>query len=395
MIDPNLRELLDLAVRWIHVIAGIMWIGNSLLFNWLDRNLQQPREGAELGRIWLIHSGGFYHVEKTLLRGQSLPAPLHWFKWQAYTTWLSGALLLGIVYYSAGGALLINPSASGLSTAGAIALSAALIALAWPVYDLLWRSPLGRSRISGLFALAVIVAIAFALTRVFSGRAAFLHVGAILGTLMAGNVAMLIMPSQRQLVGSFDAGKGVDTALANRAKARSIHNNYLVFPVIALMLSSHFPGIYGHPYAWALVGVLLVAGAGVRHFLNIRYTEPRWRWGLAATATLSLAVLYFAPATPERVQRVRSASAEVPSFADVRSIIDRRCSVCHSAYPADRTFGAAPAGVAFDSPEQIRVLADRILNRAVITRTMPPANKTSITDSERELLRLWIEGGRR
>jgi uncharacterized membrane protein len=396
LIDPDVRQLLDLVVRWIHVIAAIMWIGNSLLFNWLDRNLQQPRAGAELGRIWLIHSGGFYHVEKTLLKGQTLPAPMHWFKWQAYTTWLTGALLLVIVYYGAGGALLLNPEATGLSAAGAMALSAGLIVLAWPVYDVLWRSPLGRSRISGIFGLALIVALAFALTRVFSGRAAFLHVGAILGTLMAGNVAMLIMPAQRQLVGSFAAAQGIDTALADRAKARSIHNNYFVFPVIALMLSAHFPGIYGQQYAWALIGVLVMGGAGVRHFLNIRNTEPRWRWGLAATAGTAVAVLYLATSRPEPEAPLRVAGARAPSFADVRSIIDRRCTACHSAHPSDRTFGAAPAGVAFDSPEQIRALSDRILNRAVTTRTMPPANKTSITDAEREMLRVWVvEGGGR
>jgi uncharacterized membrane protein len=393
--DPNVRQLLDLVVRWIHVIAGIMWVGNSLLFNWLDRNLQQPREGAELGRIWLIHSGGFYHVEKTLLKGQSLPVPMHWFKWQAYTTWLTGALLLVIVYYGAGGALLLHPEARGLSGAGAIALSAALIAFAWPVYDLLWRSPLGRSRISGILGLALIVAVAFVLTRVFSGRAAFLHVGAMLGTLMAGNVAMLIMPSQRQLVASHAAGQGVDQALANRAKTRSIHNNYFVFPVIALMLSAHFPAIYGHQYAWALIGVLIVGGAGVRHFMNIRFTEPRWRWGLAATAAVAVATLLFAIATPGKLAPVRTSGGAAPSFADVRSIIDRRCTACHSAHPSDRTFGAAPGGATFDSPEQIRALADRIMNRAVATRTMPPANKTAITDAERQMLRLWIEGGAR
>jgi uncharacterized membrane protein len=323
-----------------------------------------------------------------------MPVPMHWFKWQAYTTWLTGALLLVIVYYSAGGALLIPPDARGLSAPGAIALGAALIALAWPVYDLLWRSPLGRSRISAIFGLALIMAIAFALTRVFSGRAAFLHVGAMLGTLMAGNVAMLIMPSQRQLVAAVDAGQGVDPALSNRAKARSIHNNYLTFPVIILMLSSHFPGIYGQQHAWALIGVLVVAGAGVRHFLNIRFTEPRWGWGLAATVAAALAVLYWATAAPGTAPGATAVDRDDPiSFAEARSIIDRRCTACHSAHPADRTFGVAPAGVAFDSPEQIRALTDRILNRAVTTRTMPPANKTFITEAERQALRRWIEGG--
>ncbi len=396
MIDPGVRELLDLVARWIHVIAGTMWIGNSLLFNWLDRNLRQAGEGAELGRIWLLHSGGFYRVEKTLLTGQRLPVPLHWFKWQAYTTWLTGALLLGIVYYAAGGALLLEPGVRGVSAGGAIAISATLIVLAWPVYELLWRSPVSRSRISGIFGLALIIAIAFVLTRVFSGRAMFLHVGAMLGTIMAGNVAMNIMPAQRQLVAAVSAGQGVDEQLSNRAKRRSIHNNYLTFPVIILMLSSHFPGVYGPEYAWALLGVLLVTGAGVRHFLNIRFTEPRWGWGLGVTAAAALAVLYFATAASNPAQGVRIiGTGESVSFADARSVIDRRCTVCHSAHPADRTFGVAPGGVAFDSPEQIRAHADRILNRAVTTRTMPLGNKTSMTDAERELLRRWIENGAR
>jgi uncharacterized membrane protein len=395
MIDPGVRELLDVVARWVHVIAGIMWIGNSLLFNWLDRNLREPGEGAELGRIWLLHSGGFYRVEKTMLTGQRLPVPLHWFKWQAYTTWLSGALLLAIVYYAAGGALLLEPGVRGVSGGGAIAISAALILLAWPTYELLWRSPIGRSRVSGLFGVALIVGIAFLLARVFSGRPMFLHVGAMLGTVMAGNVVMNIMPSQRQLVAAVNAGAGVDPQLSNRAKTRSIHNNYLTFPVLVLMVSSHFPGVYGHRYAWALLGVLLVTGAAVRHFLNIRFVEPRWRWGLAATTAAALVVLYFATARWNSSPRRSPGVNESVSFADARSVIDRRCAACHSAHPADRTFGIPAGGVAFDSPEQIRARADRILNRAVITRTMPLGNTTGITDEEREILRAWIEGGAR
>ena len=392
MIDPGVRELLDVVVRWVHVIAGILWIGNSMLWNWIDRNLEKPAEGSPaIGRIWLLHSGAFYHMEKTLvLPGGRLPEPLHWFKWQAYTTWLSGALLLAVVYYSTGGALLLAGDAA-ISGGTAILIGAGLILLAWPLYDLIWRLPVLRHPFaSGLFAIAAIPGIAYALLQVFSGRATFLHVGALLGTIMAGNVFMRIMPAQRQMVSAVAAGGSADPALAAAAKRRSIHNNYLTFPVIVLMVSSHFPGLYGHPYNWLLLGVLVLAGAGVRHFMNIRFTEPRWRLGLAGVVITAIAILYGALTWHPKQHTAALPAGEV-TFADAQRIIDRRCAACHSATPSDRTFGVAPAGVNFDSPARIQELAPRILQRAVRDKTMPPANKTGITDAEREMLGRWIE----
>lgn len=394
MIDSGIREVLDLAVRWLHVIAGILWIGNSMLWNWIDRNLEKPADpnDGSIGRIWLLHSGAFYYMEKTLLRGKDLPKPLHWFKWQAYTTWMSGAALLVIVYYLGGAALLVRGD-SGIHPHTAIAISAGLILLSWPVYDLLWRSPIGRSRVaSGLFGLGALMGIGYGLTQVFSARAAFLQIGAMMATIMAGNVFRIIMPSQRQLVAAVAAREDTVPALAARAKARSIHNNYLTFPVIVLMVSSHFPAIYGNRWNWLLLGVLIVAGAGVRHFMNIRFTEPRWRIGLATTVIATLVVLTIAT----RPQRSSASSKGAPvSFADARSVVDRRCAACHSSNPSDDVFRTAPLGVKFDTPEEIRAMAPRILQRAVRDRTMPLGNKTKITDEEREVLRLWIESGAR
>jgi len=378
-----MREIFDLIFRWIHVIAGIMWIGNSMLWNWIDRNLETPADldRSSIGKIWLLHSGAFYHMEKTLDPPGGLPKALHWFKWQSYITWLSGAALLAIVYYLTGGVLLVSASTS-LDPRVAIAISVALILLAWPVYNML--------RFNVVTGCLAIVALTFGLTRIFSGRAAFLHVGAMLATMMAGNVFMIIMPAQRAMIAKFEGrGQGVIPELAGRAKTRSIHNNYLTFPVIVLMLSSHFPLLYGNKFNWLLLGVLVVCGASIRHFMNIRFTYAHWKAGLAATIVAGLAVLLL-------VTRTRSEAAGTRrdvSFAEARSIIDRRCAACHSSHPADNVFTTAPLGVKFDTPNQIAAMAPRIYQRAVLDKTMPFANKTKITDEERAVLGAWFKAG--
>ncbi|HEX2091930.1 MAG TPA: urate hydroxylase PuuD [Longimicrobiaceae bacterium] len=395
--DAGIRELLDLVLRWVHVIAGIMWIGNSLLWNWIDRNLLPSRRGKEgiAGEIWLLHSGAFYLMEKDLT-GWDRDRPLHWFKWQAYTTWLTGAALLVVVYYAGGGALMVDPAVAELSPTLAIAIGVGTLVGAWIVYHFLLAPVLARTGRGGvLVGVAGVGAVAWGLTQLLSGRAAFLHVGAMLGTLMAGNVFRVIMPSQRLLVAAVERGERPDPVPSLRAKERSIHNNYLTFPVIALMVSAHFPGIHGHRLNWLLLLVLVAGGAMVRHLLNVRFTFPRWKPALAATvaATVGALALLLARPGPARTAGVQ-AGGEV-TFADAQAVVQKRCTVCHSASPADRTFGIAPAGVAFDTPEQIRARADRILARAVETRTMPPANRTWITDQEREVLRRWVtQGGR-
>ncbi|CAA9368385.1 MAG: FIG137887: membrane protein related to purine degradation [uncultured Gemmatimonadetes bacterium] len=395
--SPPVRELLDLVFRWMHLIAGIMWIGNSLLWNWLDRNLEPSKTGKEgiAGEIWLLHSGAFYFMEKDL-RGWDRDRPLHWFKWQAYTTWLTGAALLVVVYYASGGALLIDPAVRELSSAAAIGIGAGTIVGGWLAYDLfLGRAVSRMGRMGAVAGLALVLAVAFGLTQVFSGRAAFLHVGALLGTLMAGNVFRVIMPAQRVLVSAVERGERPDPEPAKRAKDRSIHNNYMTFPVLVLMLSSHFPALYGHRWNWVVLGILVVTGAAVRHILNVRFGWPRWKPALAATFATSLGLLALLTARPAQSRAADGAGGGQVSFAQANAVIQKRCAVCHSADAADRTFGVAPAGVAFDTPEQIRSRMDRIRARAVETETMPPANKTHMTVEERALLGRWIaQGGR-
>ena len=399
--SARVLELLDLAFRWVHVIAGIMWIGNSLLFNWLDRNLRPSARGApELyGDIWLLHSGAFYFIEKTSLAGQPMPRPLHWFKWQAYTTWLSGAALLLVVYYVGGRALLTDPSKVALAPGVAMAVGLGSIVVGWLVYDNVWTFVGRRSATAaGVTSLAALVAMVVGLTSVLSGRAAFLHVGAILATIMAANVAHTIMPSQRVLVDAVTAGRPPDPAVAAKAKTRSIHNNYLTFPVIVLMLSSHFPGIYGHERSWLLLLALIAIGAGVRHILNIRFTFARWVPALALTLATGMALLFLIgrPRSSASDAAFASAAVDLPAqvtFADVRSIIDRRCAACHSANPSITEFGPAPAGVSFDNPANIQALAARIRVRAIETRTMPLGNRTQMTDRERQMLARWLDQG--
>jgi len=396
-LESTIRELLDLFVRWTHVIAGIMWIGNSLLFNWLDRNLRPSARGApELyGDIWLLHSGAFYFVEKTSLAGQPMPKPLHWFKWQAYTTWLSGAALLVVVYYVAGRGLLVDPARATLSSGTALVIAVGSIVAGWLVYDLLWRFVGPRSPVAaGALSIAALIAVVYGLTSLLSGRAAFLHVGALLATIMAGNVAMTIMPSQRVLVDGVAAGRPPDPAVAERAKTRSIHNNYLTFPVIVLMLSNHFPGVYGHRWSWVLLLVLLAVGAAVRHILNIRYTFAPWIPALGLTLAAGLALLFVVGRPTESSGTAATAGADLPAqvtFTDARSIIDRRCAACHSATPSITEFGPAPGGVSFDDPARIEALAERIRVRAIDTRTMPLGNRTRMTDRERALLARWLD----
>ena len=386
-------ELVDLVARWIHVIAGIMWVGNSLLFNWLDRNLRPSPDAApgSLGEIWLLHSGAFYYVDKTLLGGRPLPRPVHWFVVQAMTTFGSGLVLLIAVYWAGGRAAMTDPGIAQLSNTQAVLIGIGAIVLGAALYDAMQRGLAARApRVSAAIWLTGLTAISIALTQLLSGRAAFLHVGAMLGTIMAMNVAHTIVPSQRQLVASVGEGKMADAAVSARAKRVSIHNNYFVFPVIVLMVSSHFPVIYSSRLSWLLLLILVAGGAAVRHVLNVRYTLQRWPVVLGGVIVAGVVGLYAAMrlgAAP--VPPIAGDSSGPVTFAEVRSIIDRRCTVCHSAHPSDLTFGAAPGGVKFDTPAEIEARAARIHERAVLTRTMPPGNKTAITDAERALLGRW------
>ncbi|HEX6576129.1 MAG TPA: urate hydroxylase PuuD, partial [Gemmatimonadaceae bacterium] len=346
-----------------------------------------------VGKIWLLHSGGFYYVEKTLLEGERLPHGVHWFKWQAYTTWLSGVALLIVVYYLGGRAVMSDGS---LSHSQAALIGAGAILGGWAWYEITQRfiAPRAPALAAILFFPAFIV-LAIVLTQVLNGRAAFLHVGALMGTIMAGNVFWTIVPSQRELVKSVESGGGGLSEVSARAKRVSVHNNYFTFPVIALMVSNHFSAVYASSDNWVLLLVILAGGALIRHILNIRWTFAAWKLALAGAIAGTLIFLWAGMNIGAPSAAALPQTAGPVSFEDARHIIDRRCAVCHSERPTDLTFGPAPAGVMFDTQAQIEARAARIRERAFVTRTMPPANKTHITDDERAMLGRWAEAASR
>jgi len=392
-VEAIVRELLDLLVRWTHVIAGIMWIGNSLLFNWLDRNLkpEDPPKDLSFGKIWLLHSGAFYEVEKKLLAPNQMPSQkVHWFMFQNLTTWLSGIGLLILVYYMGDAAYMIDPAVAQLSPMAAIAIGIGVLVGGWLVYDLIWRSPLAKNTpLAFAFSLVLLFGLTYALTRVLSGRGAYIHIGAMLGTLMTANVWFYVVPSQRGLVAATLAGLPQDPALSYRAKQRSIHNNYMTFPVLFVMISSHYPSTYGHQLNWLILALLMVGSAAVRHFMNIRFTYANWLRGAVAAGLLAIAVVF---GLLVQARGAIGSSGTPVAFAEARGIIERRCVFCHSAKPLDQRFPAPPAGLMLTTPEQIVSRLDK-MRLQVSTNVMPLANKTNMTTEERALLIRWIDEG--
>ena len=390
--SPIVQEWLNLVVRWAHVIAAIMWIGDSFLFMWLDSQLrksERPLEGDVVGELWMAHSGGFYEVVKRKSLG-ALPEKLHWFKWESYTTWITGFLLLIIVYYLGGKAMLLDAT-SPLSHLAAVHMSLGLILGAVVIYDLLCRTPLAKdNRVFGALGFVLMVGAAFGISRCFTPRATFLQVGAMLGTIMASNVFFRIIPAQKHMLAATKEGRPVDTSHGARAKVRSTHNHYLTLPVLFTMLSNHFPALYGHEQPWAILGLLFVAGAGAKYIMNFRgKTHPIVFAGTAVA--LGGVVLLTAP----KAIAIDPAYAAGPpvSFATTQQIVATRCLTCHAEKPTNPSFAAPPSGVMLDTPERIASYAPRIFVRAVQTKTMPLGNLTFITETERKLLGAWIAQG--
>jgi uncharacterized membrane protein len=395
MVEESVRELLDVLLRWAHLIAGIMWIGNSLLFNWLDRNLVADTGAGErhVGRIWLLHSGGFYDVEKKFLAPNEMPRVLHWFKWQSYTTWMTGAALLVLLYWTGGATLMIDPGIMRLTPGVAAAIGVGVVAGGWIVYDGLWRL-LGRfESVATALSLAMVAGVVWGLTHVLSGRAAFIHVGAMLGTCMAGNVRFHIIPSQHKLVDATRAGQPQNRADSAHAKQRSIHNNYITFPLLFTMLSNHFSIVTGSKYSWLLLGILFVGGALVRHWLNIRFTFKQWLPALAGTFLVSIGAVAAFVVHPSSGEAAPSPGGPPVSYAAVQLILHDRCVPCHSDQPTVVSNPVAPAAVRFDTPDQVEMWKERIKARAVVTRTMPLNNRTEMTDDERDTLARWLAQG--
>jgi len=386
--DPHITEWLNLAVRWVHMITGIAWIGASFYFVWLENHLDRsnPREGLS-GDLWAIHGGGIYHLEKYKLAPPKMPEQLHWFKWEAYATFLSGFTLLAVVYYLNAQLYLVAPG-SGLSSAAAIGISIGSLVAGWFIYTTLRDSPLGKSpALLGLVLFVLLIAAAWGFTQVFSGRAAFIHIGAIIGSIMVGNVFFIIMPAQTDLVGAINAGREPDPALPAKGLLRSRHNNYFTLPVLFIMISNHFPSTYGFEYNWVILAGLAVLSVLVRHYFNTRHQSQKFIWTIPAAA-LGMIALAFVTA-PKSVEK----SDTRVSFTQVKQIIDERCTVCHSTTPTFAGFTAAPLGVVMDDAHQIQTLAPRIQAQAITTQAMPLGNITQMTQQERDLLGTWIAQG--
>lgn len=424
--EAHLTEWLNLVIRWIHMIVGIAWIGASFYFVWLENHLDRrnPREGLS-GDLWAIHGGGIYHLEKYKLAPEKMPEKLHWFKWEAYSTWLSGVALLTVVYYLNPSLYLIAPG-SGLTPGVAITLGIGSLIVGWFVYDMLCDSPLGeRPALLGLVLFLLLVAAAYALNQVFSGRGAYIHVGAIIGTLMVGNVLRIIMPAQRTLVRAIEQNTAPDPSLPAKGLLRSRHNNYFTLPVLFIMISNHFPSTYGSRYNWLILAGIALFAVLVRHYFNTRHQNNRFAWALPAAALGMLCLAFVSgpstrseapgkapaityapvPATGlpgkpiERQQPAETAAEPAPSapatasFAAVEKVLHERCTVCHSATPSSPLFSVAPLGFVLDTPQQMQQQAAKIKAQSVDSVIMPLGNITQMTQAERDLIGAWIAAG--
>jgi uncharacterized membrane protein len=386
LIDSYWDDWLELGFRWLHVVAGIVWIGTSFYFVALDNHLGRPRvaEPDVAGESWEIHGGGFYRISKYRVAPDELPEPLHWFKWEAYTTWLSGFGLLVVLYYANADTYLIDKSVADISVAAAIAISLIGLAAAWVIYDVACR--LFKSDVViGLLLLAMVVASAYGAGQVFSGRAAYLQVGAMLGTIMAANVLFNIIPAHWELIRAKEAGREPDPAPGLEAKRRSVHNNYLTLPVVFTMISNHFAFTYEHDHAGLVLVALVLIGVWIRHFFNLRHAG-RTVWWIPVTAGAAAIAL----AVAIRPDEGGGAPSRTVSDAQAIAIVQQRCVPCHSTNPTRAGYDAPPAGITFDSRDQIVERADAIEEQAVRTTAMPLGNVTGMTHDERETLGAWL-----
>ncbi len=387
-------EWLNILLRWAHVMAGIAWIGTSFFFIWLDASLRK-RAGQDpdiAGESWMVHGGGFYLAEKYMVAPERLPDELHWFKYEAYFTWLSGFLLLVVVYYFGAEAFLIDREKMPLDASRAIMLSAGSLAAGWFIYDWMCRSSLGQR--TGPLAIGLFVEIAlftFFYHGVFSDRAAFLHVGALIGTMMSASVFFVIIPNQKKVVADLLAGRKPDPRLGQEARQRSLHNNYLTLPVIFFMISNHYPIVFGHPWS-PLIALGVVLGGGlVRHYFNKADSGVLDWTAKAAIPAAALLLIVLIAVTGYRPGAAPQ-GAEV-AFAVIHPMIEKHCTSCHSARPTNADFPEAPKGVKLDTPEEIRLHARTIEQQAVLSKIMPLGNLTGMTEQERRSLGAWVEAG--
>ena len=389
--EGHFMEWLNIVFRLMHITFGIAWIGASFYFVFLENALNRTKDVRDdlAGNLWAVHGGGFYYLEKYKTAPQKIPKDLHWFKYEAYFTWLSGFSLMFVVYYFNAKAFLIDPNVMDLKPAVAVGIGIGSLAAGWIIYDLLCKTPLVKKQT--LFAATgLLVATAFAIfyTHVFSGRAAYIHFGAMLGTIMVANVFFVIIPAQKAMVKAAKEGKPLDPELGKHAGLRSLHNNYFTLPVLFVMISNHFPTTFGYASPWLMLMVITVGTAGVKHYLNLKEKGQLNLYVLPVSILILLGAAFMSAPPKDPM-----ACKEEVSINEVNLIVQKRCVSCHSTRPTDDVFTAPPNGVVYDSPQDIMSLKDKIMQRVVVTKTMPQNNKTGMTEAERNIIRCWIEQG--
>ncbi len=401
--ESYFMDWLEMLFRWMHVIAGIAWIGASFYFVWLDNHLESPprwkSDKGIKGDLWAIHGGGIYEVAKYQLAPEKMPETLHWFKWEAYTTWLTGVILLILMFYLGADAYLIDPRVADLTPVQATSLGVGLIFFGWVLYECLCAIPiLARNNyLLSFFLLLMVMALSYTFTHLFSGRGAFIHVGAVIGTIMAGNVFRVIIPSQKALVSAIETGKAPQASWGQKAKLRSTHNNYFTLPLVFIMISNHYPMTYSGENSWLVLIAIIGITAFARHYFNLRHQGINQPLILVTSFLAAILLAWFIAPTPtsssESAISQQLSEVRQINVSQVQRILRERCASCHSRVPTDDVFIVSPAGVMLESLSDMQRWAKRIKARSVDSHNMPFLNKTGMTSEERLLVGRWVDAG--
>ncbi len=388
-----LVDAISMLLRWLHVIVAIAWIGASFYFVWLDNSLKPPTDPKLIedgvgGELWAMHGGGFYNPQKYSGAPKHLPDDLHLFYWPSFSTWITGFLLISVLYYFQASTYMIDPSVMPLSPTNAIGTGITTLIVGWIVYDTLAKLLIERSQL--VFAIVYVTwvaLVAYVLCHLLAGRAAFIHVGAMIGTTMSGNVFFIILPNQRKQIAAMKRGEVPDPALGKKAKQRSYHNNYLTLPVIFAMISNHYASTYTHPYAWLVLVLIMLGSVLIRHFFNLRHFGiVRWEFPIAGMAIILAVLVWIAPK-----HAAADAAHAAPTLEEVTAITQARCAACHSDHTT--ILPVAQAGVKLDTPERVKQFAQRVYERSVRLKNMPLGNMTQMTDEERAKIGAWYLAG--
>lgn len=389
--ESHLMEWLNIIIRVMHITFGIAWIGASFYFVFLENALNRTEDVRDelAGNLWAVHGGGFYYLEKYKIAPKTIPKHLHWFKYEAYFTWLSGFCLMFVVYYFNASAFLIDKNILDITGTQGILIGVGSFIVGWILYDQLCKSPLiKKPLLFTVIGFVLLVGFAWFYSHVFNSRAAFIHFGSMMGSLMVANVFFVIIPSQKAMVKAAKEGKPLNPQLGKNALARSLHNNYFTLPVLFVMVSNHFPSTFGFKYPWLILAIISLGAAGVKHYLNLKEKQQQSVWVLPVSVIILLSACFISAPSANP-----NACNNTISFVEVNTIIQKRCVSCHSSKPTDDVNIIAPNGVKYDTPHDIIVKKDLILQRVVLTKTMPQNNKTNMTEEERNTIRCWIEQG--